>query len=121
MKKLFREWNWEFDYGVDEVAPGGSLPPSYAVAFYDHRGRLYRVEERQRPETTGIEGDDAKVTSSYDYFCTLDGRVSQKRSLEEGGEVHVIVDMEYTDAEVTEVAWWPANNVCKSIRRRFKR
>jgi hypothetical protein len=114
--RLFRRWNWEFDFGVDELAGGAPVPLTYAVAFYDQHDRLYRVELRSREELDGAGG---KVSIMYEYFCGRDGRVLQKRSIDEHGDVQLIVDFEYSDTDVTEIAWWPASNICKSIRRRI--
>src|SRR5262245_41486155 len=111
--KTYRRWNWEFDHGVDELSDAEARPLTHAVAFYDQYNRLYRVELRD------ADGTEGKVTTSYDYFCAHDGRVLQKRSIGERGEVHLIVDMEYSDTDVKETAWWPESNVSKSIRHRL--
>jgi hypothetical protein len=114
--KTYRRWNWEFDHGIDELSEAEARPLRHAVAFYDQHNRLYRVELR---EADGTEGNVARMTTSYDYYCAHDGRVLQKRSIGERGEVSLIVDMDYTDTDVTETAWWPESNVSKSIRRRL--
>jgi len=46
IQERFEMWNREFDLGERPIPPDGPLPPRYAVAFYDHRGRLYRVVQR---------------------------------------------------------------------------
>jgi hypothetical protein len=119
-QRIFEHWNWRFDYGERPIPETEPLPARYAIAYYDHRNRLYRVVQRVK-ELADYPDDDpaAFMTYVYDYFCDVNGRVIQKRSLDEQGSVFLIVDFEYDldRREVTETAWWPADGPCKSLKR----
>ena len=119
-QRAYECWNWEFDFGEGPIPEGEPLPPSFAVAYYDYRGRLYRVAQRAKELADRSDDDPAAFgTYLYDYFCDSDGRILQKRSLDGDGTVFLIVDFEY-DVEtnqVTETAWSPNDGTCKSIRR----
>lgn len=105
---LYREWNWEFDFGVERIKSVEESPNKYAIAYYDNKERLFRVD-------CVIEGQ----VSRYDYFCNERGRVIQKRALNDDGSVFIIVDLEYDDQReiVTEVGWCPGDPTCKSYHR----
>lgn len=119
-EKRFERWNWEFDCGEAPIAEGISLPPRYAIAYYDYRGRLYRVVKRVK-QAADCSDDDPTAFEMfvYDYFCDADGRILQKRSLDERGSVFLIVDFNYDlqKNEVTETAWWPDGGQRKSRTR----
>lgn len=121
-QKRFERWNWESDFGERPLPEDGPLPARYAIAFYDHRGRLYHVVQRVK-ELADLPDDDhaAFETYAYDYFCDANGRIIQKRSLDGQGSVFLIVDFEYDldRKEVTQTAWWPADGSCKSVKRPF--
>ena len=108
--KRYRRWNWEFDYGTDEIMDDNELAKDFATVYYDQFERLYRVEVQR----SDIVEEGAWV---YDYFCDMNGRVLQKRSLDERGGVFLIVDIEYCETEIIETAWMPENGLSKSIRR----
>jgi hypothetical protein len=119
-QRRFEHWNWEFDYGERPIPEAALLPARYAIAYYDHRGRLYRVVQRVKELADHTDDDPAAFgTYVYDYFCDSDGRILQKRSLDEQGSVFLIVDLEYDldRKEVTETAWWPGDGRCKSMKR----
>jgi len=120
---LYERWDWEYDFGVNPLSEGRPLPASFAAAFYDRLGRLYRVEIH---EPVASQEDGRRTGSEiyvYDYFCDAEGRVIQKRSLGLGYEVELIVDYEYdpNGSQVTETAWWPIAGTCKSLKRAKKR
>lgn len=120
--QMFRSWNWEFDYGEAPIPETEPVPAVHAVAFYDGRGRLYRVEERVSPSGFSFlkEGQEPDVYR-YDYYCDETGRILQKRSLAEDGQVAIIVDFAYNDeaATLTQTAWSPDGGFAKSITRRL--
>ena len=78
--KTFKQWNWQFDYGVGEFCDGDPLPAKHADAFYEQFDRLYRVELRER--SFAVSGGDGFIstTIAYDYFRSKDGEILQKRS-----------------------------------------
>jgi hypothetical protein len=122
--RRFARWNWEFDFGEGELAAALPSPLEYAIALYDHRGRLYRVESRQRIVADRAD-DDAEAYSAfaYEYFCDLSGRILQKRDVDEQGSVFLIVDFQY-DVEndtIIETAWWPHDGTCRSAKRCLSR
>lgn len=116
----FERWNWEYDYGVGRLPEGMHLPPAHAIAHYDHRGRLYRVTAQIKESTDRSDDDPASFgTYVYEYFCDSEGRIIQKRSLDEKGSVFLIVDVEYdVNGQITETAWWPDCGRLESRRRR---
>jgi len=115
--RFFRQWNWEFDFGVDQLPSGVQISKTHAVGFYDRWDHIYRVEIRSNGEARAGDKNENTVVDVYDYFCARDGRILQKRSIDEHGVVQLIVDFEYSGSDVTEIAWWPDSNVCKQIRR----
>jgi len=76
--KRFKSWDWEFDIGKD--APGPLNDTDFAEAMYDNEDRLMRVL---------LHSLDGEVFV-YDYFCNDDGRVCEKRSLNQDGTIHGI-------------------------------
>jgi hypothetical protein len=119
-QELFERWDWEADRGVRPLPEGTALPASYAAAYYDRLGRLYRVEVREQAAGPGVDtGRGTTESYLYDYFCDAGGRVIQKRALGPNDEVELIVDFEYDleKSQVSETAWWPGQGVCKSRKR----
>jgi hypothetical protein len=94
----YRHWNWEFDYGEGELAVTEPSPRSYTDAHFDHRGRLVRAECH-----------DSAEQWCYEYFCDEAGRVLEKRSYDENGQLCVLVRIQYDlEAGVAiETAWSP--------------
>lgn len=122
-KRFYRNWNWEFDYGVDPLPEGTPLDARYAIAYYDHLDRLYRVDIWDAPAVDGDTNQSGDFSlSRYDYFCDSKGHILQKRSLEDNGDVFLIVDLDYDDeqARVRETAWLPALDELRSIERHVK-
>lgn len=121
--RCFRSWDWEFDRGIGEVEVGQPLPAKHALAFYDWKSRLFRVELRNPVSPLGgsVEpnNDDSVDVTTYDYYCDCTGRILQKRSLGVADEVFLIVDLEYDDAAglVKEIAWWPNDGTQKTRER----
>ena len=123
IQKMFEFWNWELDKGERPISSDSVLPPRYAIAYYDYRGCLYRVVKRVKERADGGDDDpSAYQVYVYDYFSTPNGRVLQKRSLNEDGSVFLIVDCEYNDKgdEVKETAWWPSESRCQSRKRQLR-
>lgn len=116
-QQVFERWNWEYDCGEHLLPLGGGLPSVWAIAYYDKSGTLYRAVSRVKLLPDASDDDpDAFTVSVYDYFCTSDGRVIQKRALDDNYDVALIVDFDY-DLErnqVTETAWSPVDGTCKS-------
>lgn len=123
-KRIFKRWNWEYDFGEEPLPDDQPLPPVYAIAYFDHRGRLYRVIARDKVCIDRSDDDpSAFYTSVYDYFCDDNGRILQKRSLDAENEDGVIVDLEYDDekGEVTETPWSPIHGLGQKRTRKRKR
>jgi hypothetical protein len=123
-KKIFKHWNWEYDYGEQPLPENQPLPPEYAIAYFDYKGRLYRVIARVKLSIDRSDDDpSAFYTSVYDYFCDENGRILQKRSLGDESDDGVIVDLEYDDEkqEVTETAWSPIHGLGQKHTRKQKR
>ncbi len=120
-KKIYKRWNWEHDCGEGPLRDDQPLPTEYAIAYFDHRGRLYRVMERVKLSIDRSDDDPlAFDTFVYDYFCDENGRILQKRSLDAESEDGVIVDLAYDDekGEVTETAWSPIHGIGQRHTRR---
>lgn len=102
----YRDWNWEFDFGVDEL-PEDQLTARYATGFFDDWGRLYRAE---------IHEDD--LAFIYEYFCDDRGRTLEKRSYDENGNLFILVRISYDEASgfATETAWCPSHAGTKQVR-----
>ncbi len=120
IKRLYKRWNWEFDFGEEMLPNDGPLPATYAIAYFDYRGSLYRVVVRVE---LSIESDNDPSDFGmfvYDYFCDETGRILQKRSFDMESEDGIIVDMEYNDekGEVTETAWSPIHGFGKVHTRK---
>jgi hypothetical protein len=62
-------------------------------------------------------------TFAYDYFCDANGRILQKRSLDDKNDVDLIVYLKYDDenSEVTERAWGPNHGLSRTHTRKTKR
>lgn len=94
----FKQWNWEFDFGEGEIPVEAGPPERYAEAHFDGWGRLVRVDCREPGVAWHIE-----------YFCDQEGRVIEKRSYDEFGQLAVLVRIVY-DPEAgvaVEEAWAP--------------
>jgi YD repeat-containing protein len=94
----YRRWNWEFDYGEVEISTADPAPADYTDAQFDPWGRLVRA-------VCHDSGDHW----SYEYFCDEAGRVLEKRSYDEKGQLTVLVRIQYDlDAGLAiETAWGP--------------
>jgi hypothetical protein len=115
-KTYYLQWDWEFDRGIGRLSPtDDGLPGSYAVAYFDIWGRLYRVHRYE----------NSTLADAYDYYCDDSGRTLEKRSIYRAvdGDVCVIVRYSY-DLEqktITETAWWPdSDEPSKSIVRKLQ-
>ena len=112
-KRFFKRWNWEYDYGDGELSEPSKEASSYATAYYDGQGRLYRVETVNR--------DDSEVVRlTYDYFCDDANRVREKRSLDESASIVVLVRFYYENGKPapTQVAFYPGTGETRSVVRR---
>lgn len=123
-EKRFQRWNWEFDFGEGPIPEEEPFPAIYAIVLYDRRGHPYRVVTRSKLLIDYSDDDPAAFdVFAYDYFCDADGKILQKRALDEQGGVSLIVDFEY-DLEkrrVIETAYDPTDGICKSINRPLRR
>ena len=118
--QIFQDWNWEYDFGEKPISENDNIPPLHAVAYYDDADRIYRVQVLRSPSGFGpLRESEKPELFMYDYFCDQNGRILQKRSLGENGEVVLIVDLQYDDTAtiVTETAWSPDGGRGKSIKR----
>lgn len=119
--RFFAEWDWELDRGRTQLDPK-SLPPSHAVALYDWEDRLYRVsvtrDPRIRPVPDAPSAEEGVVV--YDYFSDPSGRVLEKRSLDEKGNVALIVRYQRDERtnEIIETAWSPEQVTAPAARCR---
>ena len=116
-QRVFERWNWETDCGESPLPADAPLPPTWAVAFYDRNGHLYRAISRVKLLADAPDNDPRAFNISYyDYYCNSDGRIIQKRALDDNRDVEVIVDFNYDleHRQVTETAWWPGQDACKS-------
>ena len=119
-QKRYERWNWDLDFGERPLPPDAQLPPAFAIAYYDRLNRLYRVVERVRRLANGDDDDpNAYSVSVYHYFCSDDGRILQKRSIDDDGTVFLIVDIEYDlqKGEAIETAWHPPDGQAARLRR----
>ena len=41
--KIFKKWNWEYDFGQGELSENDELPRKHAIVFRDQFNRIYRV------------------------------------------------------------------------------
>ncbi len=110
-RRIYASWNWQFDRGETVIADRERPPLNHAIAYHDRLGRLYRVEV--------IDQLNPSERYVYDYFCDRSGKVLQKRSYSDEGEVDLIIDYDY-DLErgvVAETAWRPSDDITKRIER----
>lgn len=118
--RLFERWDWEHDLPISEIDRDQPLPRSHAVVYYDDRDLPFRVvnvnpDDFVRLSDALEHAEDERDV--YDYFYDATGRLSEKRSLDEFGNVCLIVRMEYTgDKRCAEVAWNPQ---CDDVARRI--
>ena len=120
-KKFFKNWNWEKDFGEGLLSNDKPLPIAYAEVFYDYRGYVFRVIHKtaicrnqcisEEPEIiTEIPPDEVEIdVSVYDYFYDANGRILEKRSLDDDGSVFLIVHFEYENegTKSAEIGWYP--------------
>lgn len=107
--KYFKRWNWEADVGEDSLQDVQSLPKSHCQVMYNHDGHVYRVISYNSDDLIVIGSDD-EDKSVYDYYCDKDGNILEKRSLDDEGNVVLIVQYEYKDGKrITETAWSPTS------------
>ena len=118
---IFERWNWENDRGEVPIQASQQLPALHAMVYFDYLGRLYRVKSIVSPtgHRTLAEGQVSCIFV-YDYFCDGHGRLLQKRSIDENGDVSLIVDFQYSDVDgtVSETPWSPGGGLGKAIIRR---
>lgn len=131
--KIFERWNWELDHGEGPLPQEAPLPEAFAIAYYDDAGYLLRVFERIKispfrhrrycqlagsvikelsgsiPGQAGSGPEPAIRALAYDYSCGTDGRVLQKRLLNENGLVVLVFDYEYLVGknEAIKTVWSP--------------
>lgn len=119
IQRRFPSWNWQRDFGEGPISNDEPLPARYAIAYYDHRGRLYRLVCRVK-ELADLSDDDPSAYGLYvyDYYCDFRGHILQKRSLDENGSIVLIIDYEYdvAKAQITEIAWCPLDENSKPVK-----
>jgi len=102
---VFEKWDWNLDRGegrLDEHAP---LPTSHARVYLDWRGFPYRVVVRNPSEIRSLDSDQEE-SFTYDYYYDDDGKVLEKRALDEVGNVELIVRYEYDgERKIAEIGW----------------
>src|SRR6266404_893774 len=114
--RFFKRWNWEYDYGEEELRSAVAPTPPYAVAYYDTGKRLYRVEVIHSEGEGGTEA--SKLV--YDYFCDDNGQVIEKRSLNEIGAILLLVRFAYDalGGPPKQVAFNPKTGETRSVVRK---
>jgi hypothetical protein len=114
--RFFKRWNWEYDYGEEELRLAVAPIPPYAVAYYDGEERLYRVEVMY----SGGEGGKEADKLVYDYFCDNIGQVIEKRSLNEVGAILLLVRFAYdaVGGPPKQVAFNPKTGETRSAVRK---
>lgn len=117
MKRLlFKKWNWQFDHGVSPLDDGKPIPADYCIAIEDDSNRLCRVIVHKSSDLKSSE-----PPTIYDYFCSSDGRVLQKRSYSDNGEIDLIIEYSYSEPGwVVETAVSDDGGPSRSIRRRIE-
>src|SRR5262245_59984991 len=105
--RVFERWDWEHDRGEGPLSPASPLPRSHAIAYYDYADRLYRVVMKNRCDIVVAHHASEDETEVFDYCCDEAGKILEKRSLDEGGNVVLIVRFSYDDGRglVLETGW----------------
>ncbi len=102
---LFRKWDWNLDRGegrLDEEAPP---PSSHATAFLNWRGLPYRVVVKNPSDIRSLDSNEDE-SFTYDYYYDDDGKIVEKRALDEEGYVDLIVRYEYDgETRIAETGW----------------
>jgi hypothetical protein len=101
---IYEDWDWDNDVGIKllgETTAFPKLPVNCAVVRLDHWGRIYRVEHHQSNLVPSL--------FLYEYFCDDQGRVVEKRSLDEHQNVTLIVRIKYENGgnRIEEQSWQP--------------
>jgi hypothetical protein len=106
MQKIYRRWRWDIDCGEEEISHLPGEYETFAIVYHDDRLLPYRVVC-----VNGAEGArEITLTEPfkycYDYLYADDGRLMEKRSLDEMGEVDLIVRYQrLSDGSTKETAW----------------
>lgn len=104
---LYLYWDWENDKAETPIESAAAAQDGYVEVFLDWRGFVYRVmvHSQINPEDSARQ---LHATFVYDYFCDDQGRITEKRSLDNFGTVVTIVRYEYDkDKKVAEIGWSP--------------
>ena len=82
-----------------------------AEAHYDERGFLYRVKE--------FIGSDCNI---YDYYCNDEGKIVEKRSFDDYGNIFVTVRYRYDENlnEIHETAWYAETGKIGERKRKYE-
>jgi hypothetical protein len=99
MYKYFASWDWEHDIGKGELSSNEDLPGNHVKALYNYQGLVYRVIK------TNAQKD---IIYYYDYFYDDTGNIVEKRSLDNTGDIGIIVRYEYKNGKkIAEIGWDP--------------
>jgi len=104
---IYRSWSWECDCGEEELPNIPETGESFAVVYRDDRGFPYRVVVHNPSDVIRSIDRNCDEPFTYDYIYTDDGSLIEKRSLDENGDVFLIV-RRVSDANgtVRESAWY---------------
>jgi hypothetical protein len=105
MMKIYKRWDWENDKGIELISNHDMLPEEYVIVNFDYRNLIYRIVEKVK---TNIIDDNSIETWTYDYYYDDMKRLVEKRSLDESGNVSLIVHYVYKNGiRVEEIGWNP--------------
>ena len=104
---VYRNWSWENDCGEEELPDIPETAESFAVVYRDDRGFPYRVVVHNPSDVIRSIDRNDDESFTYDYVYADDGSLIEKRSLDEDGDVFLIV-RRVMDANgtVRESAWY---------------
>jgi YD repeat-containing protein len=102
---VFQKWDWNLDRGEERLDEDEPLPLSHAIAYLDWRGFPYRVVVKNPSEIRSLDSDEDEEFT-YDYYYDDNGKIVEKRALDEGGNVDLIVRYEYDgERRIAEIGW----------------
>ena len=102
MIKYFKHWNIKTDTGEEEMGKSSNLPDSYAEVLYDANGFIYRALIHN--------SNDPEKACTFDYFCDVEGKIIERRTLNTKGEITIIARYEYRSGTKTAISTWPTGS-----------